>query len=492
MTSTKLTFAKLKTSSVALATLLALGSQVSHADDDEYTFFKSIQEGKSLSSVRLRYESVDQDTFQAAPNANQKLDTAHAFTARTLLGWQTAPFHNFSFGVQLTDVHEFNDDFNDRRSNTPEHNNGTASASLFKRQFANIVDPGFTDLNQLYVDWTGIKNTKFRVGRQQLNLDNVRFIGDIAFRQNMQVFDGFSVWNKSIPDTELYAGYFSKVRQINAESRDADTVVLNAKYRISPSESLVGYGYMIDAPNLSQNGGNPNAIGTAAQGGNGLGGSSDLKPSAANFKPYETDASSKTFGLRLDGVHPINPDFKVLYTAEYAKQTDYKDGSDLIDAHYFKVGGGAVYDIFSLRIDHEVLSSNNGKYAFQTPMGTNHLFQGWADHFLVTPRQGIKDTFVTAAITIEKAKIYAEYHVFKSDEKFQTLGFTPANKVYGDKYGTEFDISAAYPFTDKISGKLEYARFNEDDVFGTTLKGATAAARKADKEVIWATAQYTF
>ena len=73
MTSTKLTFAKLKTSSVALATLLALGSQVSHADDDEYTFFKSIQEGKSLSSVRLRYESVDQDTFQAAPNANQKL-----------------------------------------------------------------------------------------------------------------------------------------------------------------------------------------------------------------------------------------------------------------------------------------------------------------------------------------------------------------------------------------------------------------------------------
>ena len=479
----------LKPSSLALATLLALSSQVGYADDDEYTFFKSIQEGKSLSSVRLRYENVDQDTFQPAPNANKKLDNTYALTTRTLLGWQTAPYKNFSFGLQLTDVHEFNDDFNDRRSNTPEHNNGTASSSLFKRQFANIVDPGYTDLNQLYADWTGIKNTKLRVGRQQLNLDNTRFIGDIGFRQNMQVFDGFSVWNKSIPDTELYASYFYKVRQVNTELRDADTFILNAKYRISPSESVVGYGYLIDAPNLSQNGGNPTADSTAAQGGNGLGGSSDLKPSAANFKPYETDASSKTFGLRVDGVHPINPDFKVLYTAEYAKQTDYKSGSDLIDAHYFKIGGGAIYDIFSLRIDHEVLSSNNGKYAFQTPLGTNHLFQGWADQFLVTPRQGIKDTYLTAAVTIEKAKILAEYHIFKSDEKFQTLGFTAANKVYGDKYGTEFDISGAYPFTDKILGKLEYARFNEDDVYGPTLK---APARKADKEIFWVTAQYTF
>ena len=64
----------LKLSSLGLATLLALSSQVGYADDDEYTFFTSIQEGKSLSSVRLRYENVDQDTFQPAPNANKKLE----------------------------------------------------------------------------------------------------------------------------------------------------------------------------------------------------------------------------------------------------------------------------------------------------------------------------------------------------------------------------------------------------------------------------------
>lgn len=432
------------------------------------TLLEAIQQGKPMTNFRLRYENVDQEAFQPAPNATQKLDTAKAFTLRSLIGWQTAPFHNLSFAAQLTDVHEFNDSFNDRRNNLSEPG---------KANYPNIVDPGYTDINQLYVDWTGIKNTKLRLGRQQLNLDNVRFIGDIGFRQNMQVFDGISVLNKSIPDTEIFAAHFAKVRQITTKLRDGNIDIVNAKYRISPTESLVGYSYFIDVENLGQNNGNPAAVGTAAQGGNGLGASQDSTPAAT------TDASSKTLGIRLDGARKINDSWKVLYTAEYAKQTDYRSGNSLIDAHYFKVGGGAAYDVWSLRIDHEVLSSNNGKYAFQTPLGTNHLFQGWADVFLATPRQGMEDTFITFAGSIEKAKLYAEYHVFKSDEQFATL-----NGQLGNKYGTEFDASVTYPFTPKITGKLEYAKFNESDVYGT-LAGA---ARKGDKEMFWVTGMYTF
>lgn len=445
-------------------------AQTAYAEEEpmtEYTFLDSIKDGKPMTNFRLRYESVDQEAFQPAPNASKKLDSAHAFTLRSLIGWQTAPYKNFSFAAQLTDVHEFNHNFNDRRENLSEPG---------KANYANIVDPSFTDVNQLFVDWTGIKNTKVRLGRQQVNLDNVRFIGDIGFRQNMQVFDGVSVLNKSIPDTEVFVAHFDQVRQINTELRQGDIEIVNAKYRISPSESLVGYAYLVDVANLGQNNGNPLALSTAAQGGNGLGASQDL------VKTATTDASSKTFGLRLDGVRKIDDTWKALYTAEYAKQTDYKDGSDLIDAHYFKLGGGAMYNSWSVRIDHEKLSSNDGKYAFQTPLGTNHLFQGWADQFLATPRQGIEDTFVTVAGSIGKAKLQAEYHVFKSDEKFQSIG------KLGDKYGTEFDASVMYPFTDKISGKLEYAKFNESDVYG----GLTNAARKGDKEVVWVTGMYTF
>ena len=417
---------------------------------EDYTLLDAIKQGKSLSSIRPRYERVEQDAFQQGSAVN-KLKDAHAFTTRSLIGWQTAPFNNFSFAAQITDVHEFNDDFNDRRDNLPEHQVGigaTANSSIFKRQFPNIVDPGFTDVNQLFVDWTGIKNTKLRLGRQIVNLDNVRFVGDIAFRQNTQVFDGISVVNKTIPNTEIFASHFSKVRQVNTKLRDGNIDLINIKYRWLPTESITGYGYFIDADNLSQNNGNPAAIGTAAQGGNGLGASSDL------VKTATTDSSSKTLGLRLDGVHVIDPNWKSLYTVEYAKQDDYRGGNPLIDAHYLKVGGGAAYNVWSLRLDYEKLSSNDGKYGFQTPLGTNHLFQGWTDHFLTTPRQGMEDLYLTFGGKIEKAVLYAEYHVMKSDEKFQTIG---AGK-FGDKYGTEFDASVMYPFTDTIWGKIEIGR----------------------------------
>ncbi len=423
---------------------------------------EAIQQGEPMTNFRLRYESVDQDGLQ---------DTAHAFTLRSLIGWQTAPLHDFSLAAQLTDVHEFNHDFNDRADNLSEPGKAT---------YPNIVDPSYTGINQLYVDWTGVKNTKLRLGRQQLNLDNVRFIGDIGFRQNMQVFDGVSVLNKSLPNTELFAAHFDKVRQINTARRSGNVDIVNAKYRISVSEALTGYGYFIDVANLSQNGqpdGGPTAASSVVSAGNGLGASQDLAPAT-------TDASSKTFGLRLDGARKVSDHWKLLYTAEYAKQDDYRGGSALIDAHYYKLAGGVMYDGWSIRLDHEELSSNGGKYAFQTPLGTNHLFQGWADVFLVTPRQGIRDTFVSLAGSIEKAKLYAEYHVFKSDKAYDTL-----NGQLGNKYGTEFDASVAYPFSKKITGKLEYAKFMESDVYGGSL---TAAVRKGDKEIVWATAMYVF
>lgn len=424
---------------------------------------EAIQQGKPMTNFRLRYESVDQVGLS---------DPAHAFTLRSLIGWQTAPLHDFSLAAQLTDVHEFNHDFNDRADNLSEPG---------KANNPNIVDPGFTDINQLYVDWTGIKNTKLRLGRQQLNLDNVRFIGDIGFRQNMQVFDGVSLVNKSLPDTELFAAHFDKVRQVNTARRSGNIEIVNAKYRISASEALIGYGYFIDVANLSQNGqpaAGPSAASSVVSAGNGLGASQDLTPSAT------TDASSKTFGLRLDGARKVSDHWKLLYTAEYAKQDDYRAGSALIDAHYYKFGGGAMYDGWSIRLDHEELSSNGGQYAFQTPLGTNHLFQGWADVFLVTPRQGMRDTFISLAGGIEKAKLYAEYHVFKSDTAYDTL-----NGQLGNKYGTEFDASVAYPFSQKLTAKLEYAKFNESDVYGSSL---TAAVRKGDKEIFWLTAMYVF
>ena len=437
--------------------------------DDAYTFMDSVKEGKNLTSFRLRYEHVEQDGNAPVLLPARPLENANALTLRSLIGWQTAPYNNFSFGAQLIDVSKFDDDFNDATPITGPFN--PAANQPNKLAFAKVVDPDYTGINQLYVDYTGLKNTKIRLGRQPINLDNVRFIGDIAFRQVMQVFDGVSVFNKSIPDTEIFVSHIESLVQINSQFRKEGALeIANIRYRISPTEFLVAYGYLSCFTDL----GNGNAY---------FGAGSVNNPGKLNIN---ADQGNKTFGLRLDGVHPFNPNFRAIYTAEYAKQTDYSGGDSRIDAHYYKLGGGFGFDNFNMRVDQELLSSNDGKYAFQTPFGTNHLFQGWVDKFLATPKEGMRDTFVTATYRYDDFVFFADYHVFHSD-----VDFFRATGGKGSQYGKEWNIAATYNYSKNIMAKVEYGKYSEDDQYQPTAT-ISQAGRIRDTDKLWLTAMYTF
>jgi hypothetical protein len=435
---------------LAAAAVVGVPAYAEEAPVAEYTFLDSVKAGKPLTNFRLRYEHVNQDG---------KTDNADAFTLRSLIGWQTAPWHNFSFAAQVIDVSQLSDDFYDTSASVFGQ---SATVPTDKRPYPVVADPDDTDINQLFVEWTGIRNTKLRLGRQSVKLDNVRFIGNVEFRQVMQVFDGIALENKGLlPNTSLYLAHFEGLKQITTKYRNANVEIANAKYSLSPSESIVGYGYLVDW--------------------------NEKATESANPAPFNENFSSRTLGLRADGAHAVNPEWKVLYTAEYAKQDDYKDGDENIDSHYLRLGGGAQYGTWYLRLDHEILSSNDGKSAFQTPLGTNHLFQGWADQFLVTPNAGIKDTYLSFGGKVWGIALSGEYHVLRSDEDYQTLG-DPASSFSGNKYGTELDLAAAYTYK-KWMGKLEYARFNEDDELGAT---PAAVSRKRDTEKLWLTVMYTF
>ena len=167
--------------------------------------------------------------------------------------------------------------------------------------------------------------------------------------------------------------------------------------------------------------------------------------------------------------HPFGDKWKLLYTGEYAKQNDYAGGDARIDAYYLRLGVGGQLGDFALRVDRELLSSNDGLYAFQTPLGTNHLFQGWADQFLTTPRQGIRDTFLSASAKIQKAQLLAEYHDFESD--FGSIDF-----------GDEFDVGVSYPLMRKLTGKLEYADYKAGDT----------ASGKVDTRKFWLTLIFNY
>lgn len=467
---------------VSVAILLAALSMQAMAEEEalpEYTFMDAIKTGKNMTSFRLRYENVQQDGLQPNnlsnptnslnPSRLDDIKDANALTLRSLIGWQTAPYHNFSFAAQLINVSKLDDNFND---GTNSFRTNGASNQNNRIEYAKVVDPDHTDINQLYVDWTGIKNTRVRAGRQQVNLDNVRFIGDIAFRQVMQVFDGVSVFNKSIPDTELFVAHFEKVNQIFTTERNGNLEIINARYRISPTEFLVGYGYLSNFENLG--------LGNAWFG-----------AGAANLA---ADQSNKTFGIRLDGTHPFTPNYRAHYTAEYAKQSDYKEGDDRIDAHYYKLGGGFGIDNFNMRIDQELLSSDKNQYAFQTPFGTNHLFQGWVDKFLVTPRAGIKDSFVTATYRYGDFVFFADYHVLDSDEDFYTVNGGATRS--GNRYGTEWNAAVTWNIDKNWMTKFEYGKFSEDDHFAAAANVISNPAgirgRVRDTEKLWLTAMYTF
>ena len=404
-----------------LATLLfSLPATRGLADETQAASpFDAVSAGKLLLNLRPRYEHVEQDG---------KAYDANALTWRTLLGWQTGTYRGFSAMAQMIDVGRANENYNDTR-------NG-------RTQFPVVADPDNTDINQAYLDYSGLPDTQIRLGKQSIKLDNVRFIGNVEFRQVMQVFTGATIENKSLPDTTLYGGHLERLKTIFGDQQEIKLEILHAAYEWAPGNNLIGYGYFHDSAETA---------------------------SVTGF----ANNSNRIVGLRTDGAYPLGDHIKLLYVAEYAKQNHYADGDSRIDADYVHAGGGLGWPAFYVRLDYELLGSNNGIYAFQTPLGTNHLFQGWADLFLTTPKQGIRDSYLTVGGSVVKAKWSAEYHDFKSD--FGSI-----------HYGHELDFGVTYLLLKSLVGKVEYASFREDDVL------APASARKRDTDKLWLTLVYDF
>ena len=121
-------------------------------------------------------------------------------------------------------------------------------------------------------------------------LDNVRFIGNVEFRQIMQVFNGLTAENKSLDHTVLYAGHLERLKTVFGTQQAIRLEILHGDFEWSPGNHLIGYGYFHDSAKTA---------------------------SATGF----TDNSNRIVGLRADGAWPLAQDWKLVYTAEYAKKT---------------------------------------------------------------------------------------------------------------------------------------------------------------------------
>lgn len=166
--------------------------------------------------------------------------------------------------------------------------------------------------------------------------------------------------------------------------------------------------------------------------------------------------STQTYGLRFDGVYPVTPTAKVLYTGEYARQSDYSENPNGIGVNYWlgELGGaytfGGQVESLTAKVSYEVLGGDGGVKSFQTPLGTHHAFQGWADRFLITPGDGIEDIFVTLKANVRGAILTAVYHDPSSDQDHYD-------------YGTEWDLLVEKTFFKHYTIGLKYSDYEADD-----------------------------
>jgi hypothetical protein len=388
---------------------------------------------------RMRYEGVNDDSAT--------LDDAEALTLRTRMMYESGAYKDFAIGLEMDDVTSLmGEDYDD---------------SVNKQTgYLQIIDPESTWVNQAWLSYAGIPDTKVKLGRQRIAFDNERFIGSVGFRQHDQTFDAITFTNKSLPGATLSYDYLNSVHRIfSDENKKAgeyqmDTHVINAKYEGFKGLTLSTYAYLMDF--------------------------SDQDAASWLF-------SNDTYGARLVGKHSFG-DETLKYAAEYATQTEAYDNPIDYSADYFlgEIGYGNTaitgtlgYEVLGADDDASVIKTGAGTAkGFQTPLGTLHKFQGWADQFLGggtgNIATGIKDMYVNVdglAYGLNWSVNYHEYDAYNDMPKVDSLG-------------SEWGASLEKKWGNYSVG-LKYASYNADDSENLPVK-------IMDKDKIWLTMQAAF
>ena len=337
------------------------------------------QQVKALAEARLRYEHVEQDGLAQG---------ADAVTARVRAGVQVSE-GPWSALVEAQGTVALGDHYYD----------GLHGAALRPL----VADPENVALYRAQLQYKS-KPLTVTVGRQRIALDDERFVGSVPFRQNAQSFDAVRAEVTPAKGLKLDLSYAWDVRTIwGVEGNGArqqgiggDNVLANLSYA-TPVGTLTGFAYLIDQDEA------------AVQG-------------------YRL--SSQSYGVRLAGARPLSAAVKLSWQASYATQSEYGRNPNDYRADYYLLDAGLDVSGFRIGAGYEVLGADKGVAltSFQTPLGTNFKFQGWADKFLTTPPDGVRDLYASvgwgtkALGPFKGVALQAIYHRFESDRLVRHYG----------------------------------------------------------------------
>ncbi|WP_017932522.1 alginate export family protein [Robiginitomaculum antarcticum] len=386
---------------VSVTAIAMLRSIPAYAADNADTPADAITNGKATIDTRYRLETVDQDGFA---------EGATAQTIRTKLKYTTGNFKGFSAVLEVENVLVLQNDYN--------------STINGKTNFPVIADPKSTEINQAYLAYKGESGATVKAGRIGMNMTNQRFVGTVGWRQDDQTYDSLVVMIEPIDNLMLTGSYVWNVNRIFSDDNplgnlDTDTTWVSADYTGVNFGTLTAYGLFIDL----------------------------------NDAPV-FGLSSQTLGLRFAGKTKASDTLSLLYEAEYATQSDYKDNPVDYSADYYHLLAGVASGGFTLKAGYEVLGSHSGNAAFKTPLATLHKFNGWTDKFLNTPNGGLEDLYASMSYKVQAdgplkgLKFDVIYHDFSAD-------------VGGD-YGSEINLQVAKNINQNYSVALKYGSYNAD------------------------------
>jgi TPR repeat protein len=378
-----------------LAAILVAGAVTGAAAAEDDSIIRAIKEGRLDLDLRYRYEGVDDDRFA---------DEARANTIRLRMGWTTAPWHGLIAMAGFSHTEALGSEKYDSTRNG--------------KDLPIVADPQLTVLARAYIGYVGLDNHKFLLGRQRINLDNQRYVGAVAWRQNEQTFDAFTASGNPLDKFDYFYGHVTRRNTVNGLQLDTTTDLFNVSYKFGAGK-LVGYAYLLDLDN------------------------------APAF-------SQKTFGVRFSGDKELSKKIKLLYTGEYADQSPYRDGADSVDADYGFVEVGAGFEVAAVKVGYEMLGGN-GQYGFSTPYATLHVFNGRVDKFLLTPPDGLRDLYVTGSGKIKKIQLVLTLHRFEADQG-------------GARYGNEVNFAVTRWFGDRYLAGLWYGKYSADTFSNDTDK----------------------
>lgn len=384
----------------------------------------ALGETRPIADARMRIETVDQAPFP---------DAAESLTLRLRLGFETGKAWGTSLLVEGEAVVPLVEDYN----STTNGNTG----------YPVVADPESYEINRLQLANTLLPDTTVTLGRQRVILDDHRFVGNVGWRQNEQTFDALRVVNRSIPNVVLDVGFVNQVNRIfgpeglpgpNVGRFTGDTWLANASWQ-SPAGKLTAFGYLVNIEQL----------------------------------PQPVRDSSQTFGLRFTGERPLSK-VKMSWIASWATQQEFGANPLSFQNDYYLAELNGSYRSWTLGVGFEVLEGDGIK-GFTTPLATLHRFQGWADKFLTTPVNGIRDFYASAGFQkkgvgpLDTLGVNAVWHQYDSQRG-------------GLDYGDELNLQLQGKFR-RYTGTLKYAAYN-------ATPATPLSTRDTDK--LWAQVEYVW